>query len=49
MMRLCTGLVKDTMQLVIDDTGSVEGISAIEYCTNRRSGQVSPMPYGLTD
>ena len=32
-------------QLVIDDTGSVEGIYAFIYW---RSGQVSPMPYGQT-
>ena len=34
MMELCTGSVKDTMrrwQLVIDDTGSVEGICAFIY------------------
>ena len=35
-------------QLVIDDTGSVEGINAFIYCTKWRSGQVSPMPYGQT-
>ena len=34
MMKLCTGSVYDTMrrqQLVIDDTGSVEGIVAFIY------------------
>ena len=34
MMKLCTGSVLDTMkqwQLVIDDTGSVEGICAFIY------------------
>ena len=36
-------------QLVIDNTGSVEGIYAFIYCTKWRSGQVLPMPYGLTD
>ena len=36
-------------QLVIDDTGSVEGIYAFMYCTKWRSGQVLPMPYWLTD
>ena len=35
-------------QLAIDDTGSVEGIYAFIYCTKWRSGQVLPMPYGLT-
>ena len=52
MMKLCTGSVQDTMrryQLVIDDTGSVEGIYAFIYCTKWRSGQVLPMPDGLTD
>ena len=34
--------------MVIDDTGSVEGIYAFTYCTKRRSGQVIPMPYGQT-
>ena len=51
MMKLCTGSVKDTMrqwQLLIDDTGSVEGIYAFIYCTKWRSGQVSRMFYGLT-
>ena len=33
---------------MIDDTGSVEGIYAFIYCTERRSGQVLPMPYSLT-
>ena len=47
MMKLCTRSVEDTMrrqQLVIDDTGSVEGI----YCTKWRSGQVLPMPHSQT-
>ena len=47
MMKLCTGSVQDTMrrqQLVIDDTGSVEGIYAFIYCTKWRSGRVSRMP-----
>ena len=35
--------------MVIDDTGSVEGIYAFIYCTKWRSGQVSRMPYGLID
>ena len=35
-------------QLVIDDTGSVEGIYAFIYCTKWRSGQVLPMPDSLT-
>ena len=35
-------------QLVIDDTGSVEGIYAFIYCTKWRSGQVSLMPHSLT-
>ena len=35
--------------LVIDYTGSVEGIYAFIYCTEWRSGQVLPMPYLLTD
>ena len=35
-------------QLVIDDTGSVEGIYAFMYCTKWRSGQVLPVPYSLT-
>ena len=34
--------------LVIDDTGSVEGIYAFIYCTKWRSGRVSRMPDGLT-
>ena len=39
MMKLCTGSVLDTMrQLVIDDTGSVEGIYAFIYYTKWRSG-----------
>ena len=35
-------------QLVIDDTGSVEGIYAFIYSTKWKSGQVSRMPYGQT-
>ena len=35
--------------MVIDDTGSVEGIYAFIYCTKWRSGQVSRMPDSLTD
>ena len=35
-------------QLVIDDTGSVEGIYAFIYCSKWGSGQVLSMPYGLT-
>ena len=35
-------------QLVINDTGSVEGIYAFIYCTKWRSGQVLPMPDSLT-
>ena len=35
--------------MVIDDTGSVEGIDAFIFCTKWRSGQVSRMLYGLTD
>ena len=31
-------------QLVIDDTGSVEGIYAFIYCTKWISGRVSRMP-----
>ena len=37
MMKMCTESVWDTMrrwQLVIDDTGSAEGINAFIYCTN---------------
>ena len=34
--------------MVIDYTGSVEGIYAFIYCTKWRSGQVLPMPYSLT-
>ena len=52
MMKLCTGSVMDTMrrwQLVLDDTGSEEGIYAFIYCTKWRSGQVLPVPYSLTD
>ena len=51
MMKLCTGS-QDTMRrwkLAIDYTGSVEGIYAFKYCTKWRSGQVLPMPDGLTD
>ena len=47
MMKLCTGSVQDTMrrwQLVIDNTGSVEGIYAFIYCAKWRVGQVLPMP-----
>ena len=33
---------------MIDDTGSVGDIYAFIYCTKWRSGQVLPMPYGLT-
>ena len=36
-------------QLVIDDTGSVEGIYVFIYWTKWRSGQVLLMPYGRTD
>ena len=35
-------------QLVLNDTGSVEGIYAFIYCTKWRSGQVSPMPDSQT-
>ena len=35
--------------MVIDDTGSVEGIYAFIYCAKWRSGQVLPMPDSLTD
>ena len=35
--------------MVINDTGSVEGIYAFIYCTKWRSGQVSRMPDSLTD
>ena len=35
-------------QLVLDYTGSVEGIYAIIYCTKWRSGQVSRIPYLMT-
>ena len=35
-------------QLVIDDTGSVEGIDAFIYCTKWRFGQVSRMPDSQT-
>ena len=43
MMKLCSGSVQDTMrrqQLVIDDTGSVEGIYAFIYCTKWRSEEL---------
>ena len=33
---------------MIDDTGLVEGMHAFIDCTKWRSGQVLPMPYGLT-
>ena len=36
-------------QLVIDDTGSVEGIYAFIYCTKWSFGQVSGMPDKRTD
>ena len=36
------------VSLVIDYTGSVEGIYAIIYCTKWRSGQVSWIPYSMT-
>ena len=52
MMKLCTGSVQDTMrgkQLVVDYTGSVEGIHAFIYCKKWSSGQVLPMPDRLTD
>ena len=45
-------VIWDTMwrwQLVLDDTGSVEGIYAFIYCTKWRFGQVSRMPDGRTD
>ena len=51
MMKLCTGSVQDTtrrQQLVIGDTGSVEGIYVFIYCTKWRSGRVSRMPHCLT-
>ena len=51
MMKLCTGSLENTMrqlQLVLDDTGSVEGIYAFIYCTKWRLGQVLPMPHSLT-
>ena len=35
-------------QMVIGDTGSIEGIDAFIYCTKWRSGQVLPMPDSLT-
>ena len=47
MMKLCTGSVlvtKRRLQLVIGDTGSVEGIYAFIHCTKWRSGRVSRMP-----
>ena len=51
MMKLCTGSVQETMRgwkLLLDYTGSVEGIYAFIYCTKWKSGQVSRMPYSLT-
>ena len=39
----------EEMKLVIDVTGSKEGIYAFIYWTERKSGQVLPMPYKLTD
>ena len=36
-------------EAVNDVIGSVEGIDAFIYYTKWRSGQVLPMPYGLTD
>ena len=57
-MKLCTGSVKDSngrywvsmrrYQVVIDVTGSVEGIYAFIYWKKWRSGQVLPMPHRLT-
>ena len=35
-------------QLVIDDTGSVEGNNAFIYCAKLRFDQVLPMPGSLT-
>ena len=35
--------------MVINDTGSVEGIYAFIYCTKWRFGQVPRMPDGRTD
>ena len=37
-----------TIDGVLGDTGSVEGIHAFIYCTKWRSGQVSRNPYSLT-
>ena len=37
------------LQLVIDDTGSVEDIHAFIYCKMWRFGQVLPMPDRQTD
>ena len=34
--------------MVIDDTGSVEGIYVFIYCTKWRSGQVLLMPHSQT-
>ena len=34
--------------MIIEDTGSVEDIQAFIYCKKWRSGQVLPMPDGLT-
>ena len=39
----CLGGERPT--IAIDYTGPVEGIYAFIYCTKRRSGQVSWMPY----
>ena len=36
-------------KLVINATGSVEGIYAYYILKKWRSGQVTPMPYSLTD
>ena len=41
---VCWVIIGHSWQLVIDDTGSVEGICAFIYCTKWRSGQVLPMP-----
>ena len=35
-------------QLVIDNTGSVEGVYAFIYCTKWRSGRASRMPDSQT-
>ena len=50
MMKLCTGSVLDTMkqwQLVIDDTGTVEGICAFIYIA--QSGNLDRCYRCLTD